>query len=242
MEQLDLRLYAIRLIETDKLIKVMENVDVTYFRYGGCDSCGEMYIPVTVYEDISGDDPVRLNLCEHCWNSALIGLKSDRNSHVYNDTLNLDLVREYLRVYNEEYYNKRFVVLEVTAVANITGTKCTLGDIIQYPLDDKLKDIKVVGIAGDNITFVKPPQNSLVSIPEGANIEVKHEGVLEVPEGKSVTDLGVQHFVSLAEKKGYAEVVRALTNLQVWNKKSNPSLSSWASNMKKQLKEKMGKE
>lgn len=68
-----------------------------------------------------------------------------------------------------------------------------------------------------------------------ADIEPKNEGILEVPEGKSITDLPVKHFKSLIDKKGRAAIIRALTNLEVWNKNDNKSLSSWAKKMKKSL-------
>ena len=72
-------------------------------------------------------------------------------------------------------------------------------------------------------------------------IEVKHEGILEVPEGKNVDDLPVSHFVNLAKKKGLSKITKALNNLQVWNKKKNPSLSKWAGNMIDKVSKKMEK-
>lgn len=69
-------------------------------------------------------------------------------------------------------------------------------------------------------------------------IEVKHEGILEVPDGKNVEDLPIKHFQKLIDKKGYAPIIKALTNLEVWNKKKNKSLSSWAENMIKKLQKK----
>lgn len=66
---------------------------------------------------------------------------------------------------------------------------------------------------------------------QDVEIEVKHEGVLEVPEGKNVDDLPIYHFVDLAKKKGLSTVTRALNNLQVWNKNKNPELSKWAVDM-----------
>lgn len=73
---------------------------------------------------------------------------------------------------------------------------------------------------------------------EAANIDVKNPGVLEVPDGKKVDELPQSHFEKLVDKKGYAEIIRALTNLEVWNKDKNKSLSSWASNMADKLKKK----
>lgn len=73
---------------------------------------------------------------------------------------------------------------------------------------------------------------------ESANIDVKNPGMLEVPDGKNVDDLPMSHFEKLVDKKGYAPVIRALTNLEVWNKDKNKSLSNWASNMADKLKKK----
>ena len=76
---------------------------------------------------------------------------------------------------------------------------------------------------------------------ETPNIEVKHEGVLEVPEGKNVDDLPLSHFVNLANKKGLSKITKALNNLQVWNKNDNPKLSKWAGDMIDKLNKKLGK-
>lgn len=70
------------------------------------------------------------------------------------------------------------------------------------------------------------------------NIDVKHPGVLKVPEGKNVEDLPQSHFENLVKDIGYEKVIRALTNLEVWNKNKNKSLSFWASNMADKLKKK----
>ena len=68
-----------------------------------------------------------------------------------------------------------------------------------------------------------------------ADIQPKNEGILEVPEGKNVNDLPIKHFKALIDRKGRAPIIRALTNLEVWNKNDNKSLSSWAKKMKKSL-------
>ena len=67
-------------------------------------------------------------------------------------------------------------------------------------------------------------------------IPVEHEGVLEVPEGKDVQDMSLDHFKELAKKKGYGKIAHALTNLIVWNKNKKPSLSQWADTMQNKLK------
>jgi hypothetical protein len=66
-------------------------------------------------------------------------------------------------------------------------------------------------------------------------IPVKHPGVLEVPEGKDIENLGEDHFKALISKKGWEEISRALTNLHVWNKDRNPSLAAWANSMQGRL-------
>ena len=68
-----------------------------------------------------------------------------------------------------------------------------------------------------------------------ADIKSKNEGILEVPEGKNVDDLPISHFKKLIDKNGREAIIRALTNLEVWNKNDNKSLSSWAKKMKKSL-------
>lgn len=74
-----------------------------------------------------------------------------------------------------------------------------------------------------------------IYVRSDSEIPVKNEGILEVPEGKNVDDLPVSHFKKLIDKKGRKAIIRALTNLEVWNKNDNKSLSSWAKKMKKSL-------
>ena len=77
---------------------------------------------------------------------------------------------------------------------------------------------------------------------ETPNIEVKHEGILEVPEGKKVDELPYSHFEKLAKKKGLSKITRALNNLQVWNKNDDKELSKWAGNMIDKLNKKLKKD
>lgn len=77
---------------------------------------------------------------------------------------------------------------------------------------------------------------------ETPNIEVKHEGILEVPEGKKVDELPYSHFEKLAKKKGLSKITKALNNLQVWNKNDDPKLSKWAGNMIDKLNKKLKKD
>ena len=77
----------------------------------------------------------------------------------------------------------------------------------------------------------KNKKESLSLKEQDVEIEVKHEGILEVPEGKNVDELPIKHFVALANKKGLSKITKALNNLQVWNKNKDPKLSKWAGNM-----------
>ena len=67
------------------------------------------------------------------------------------------------------------------------------------------------------------------------DIEVENPGILEVPEGKNVEDMGEDHFKSLIKKKGWEEISRALVNLIRWNKNRDKKLSNWADNMQEKL-------
>jgi len=49
------------------------------------------------------------------------------------------------------------------------------------------------------------------------DIEVEHPGILEIPKGKFLKT-PVSHFENMIKKKGYGEVVKALMNLERWNK------------------------
>ena len=66
-------------------------------------------------------------------------------------------------------------------------------------------------------------------------IPVKHPGVLEVPEGKDVESLPLSHFQGLIKKKGWEEISKAIINLKIWMKKSNPKVSKWADNTQEKL-------
>lgn len=65
--------------------------------------------------------------------------------------------------------------------------------------------------------------------------QMKHEDILEVPEGKSVSDLQEKHFQGLIDKRGWSAISKALMNLMRWNKNQNPKLSKWADAMQAKL-------
>ena len=66
-------------------------------------------------------------------------------------------------------------------------------------------------------------------------IKVKHPGVLEIPEESSVDKMPFSHFQALAKRKGLAPISRALTNLIVWNKEKNPTLSKKVDSIQNRL-------
>ena len=67
-------------------------------------------------------------------------------------------------------------------------------------------------------------------------IEIKHPEVLEIPENKKFWQMPLKHFIALAKKKGYAPIARALTNLEVWNRKKHPEIAERAKNIRLRLK------
>ena len=131
--------------------------------------------------------------------------------------------------------------LKTTPVHKIVSQK-TLGpnkhEII-YDLDSQREVEFIQKVLSKKLIPVN--ENIRMNEESTPNIEVKHEGVLEVPEGKNVEDLPVSHFVNLAKKKGTGKITKALNNLQVWNKKKNPKLSKWAGDMIDKVNKKMGK-
>jgi len=92
------------------------------------------------------------------------------------------------------------------------------------------------------MALIKRSYLSLLKEQAKVKIPVKHPGVLEVPEGKDVEDLGEEHFKKLISKKGWPEISKALTNLHTWNKDRNPKLSKWADNMQAKLSKKFSEE
>lgn len=71
--------------------------------------------------------------------------------------------------------------------------------------------------------------------PPKVILTAKHNGVLEVPEGKKVNELPYSHFARLAKEKGFEEISKALTNLEVWNRKRDPELAQWAKSTQRKL-------
>jgi len=67
-------------------------------------------------------------------------------------------------------------------------------------------------------------------------IEIKHPEILDIPEGKKFWQMPLKHFIALAKKNGYAPVARALTNIEVWNRKKHPEIAAKAKNIRERLK------
>lgn len=73
-------------------------------------------------------------------------------------------------------------------------------------------------------------------------IPVKNAGILEVPEGKCFCDLPISHYEKLVKEKGYKAIIRALTNLEVWNRKKDPKKSAKAKEIIKALQKRFKKD
>ena len=58
--------------------------------------------------------------------------------------------------------------------------------------------------------------------------EITHQNVLEIPKNKTFLKMPISHFVNLAKRKGRALIVRALLNLERWNKTKNPAIAKHA--------------
>jgi len=59
-------------------------------------------------------------------------------------------------------------------------------------------------------------------------IKVEHPGILGIPPDKYFWQLPLKHYISLAKKKGKSAIMKALLNLERWNKNRNPRISKEA--------------
>jgi hypothetical protein len=73
---------------------------------------------------------------------------------------------------------------------------------------------------------------------ETKDIKATHPGILEIPEGKHFYNIGLDHYIKLAKKKGKGAIMKALCNLERWNKNDNPELSKKARKIIDALKKK----
>lgn len=81
-------------------------------------------------------------------------------------------------------------------------------------------------------------ENLKIDEEKKVKIKVKHPGVLEIPEDKNFWQMPQKHFVDLVDKKGYAKISKALTNLVTWNKEDDPSIAAKAEAIHNKLKKK----
>ena len=176
----------------------------------------------------------------------------EKYSYGYNASYN----RKYARYAKQDYERSKKYGWKTTYTL-----KPYIGDIItelcdKYDIDKNdilfrngknvftggnVTDRKVSDFINDHIKGVREESYKRLK-EQDVEIEVKHKGILEVPEGKNVDDLPVSHFVNLAKKKGLSKITKALNNLQVWNKNDDPQLSKWAGDMIDTVSKKMEKE
>ena len=76
--------------------------------------------------------------------------------------------------------------------------------------------------------------NSLIQ--EATKIDVKHPGVLEIPKNKKFWEMPITHYEGLVERKGYQRIIKALTNIETWNKDKHKDISKKASDIADKLK------
>ena len=96
-----------------------------------------------------------------------------------------DEYKEVYDKYGKSYFNK--VLKDMRALDSQIGSG-NVNDLIDE-INDKLA------------AFGEIDESYMIS-EQDVEIEVKHEGILEVPEGKNVDDLPISHFEKIKKKKG----------------------------------------
>jgi len=61
-----------------------------------------------------------------------------------------------------------------------------------------------------------------------SKIKAKNPGILEVPSDKHFYQMPLSHYINLAKRIGKPAVMRALLNLERWNKNRAPEISKKA--------------
>lgn len=79
-------------------------------------------------------------------------------------------------------------------------------------------------------------------IKEVFQIDIKTPGLLEIPKDKKFWELSTSHYEDLVNRKGYQKIIRGLTNIETWNKDSNPEISQKASRIADKLRDKFRSE
>jgi hypothetical protein len=77
----------------------------------------------------------------------------------------------------------------------------------------------------------------IITEEDTTKIKVKHPGILSIPDDKNFWDMPIKHYKELIRKKGRAPVMRALLNLERWNKNKNPDISAKARKIIDSVKE-----
>jgi len=72
-------------------------------------------------------------------------------------------------------------------------------------------------------------------------IQVVNRGILAIPQGRNWWEMPVSHFEKRIEEKGYMAIIRALNNLQVWLRNSDPEKSKKAKALIGQLQKMSGR-
>lgn len=213
-----------------------ETIKIIYSPYDriGYERCAKLYNWFVHYMETRDEEfteSVSLREREYVDDKYVLTSKESMNMEddlkgIYVDD-SLDILEDELSAEGFEYYDEG-QCLEPKDCGYRIWVNGTFKVTIYYGLDDNI----VFNI------YVKEKDNMM----EGVEIEVKHEGILEVPEGKTVDQLPMSHFEKLAKKKGLSKITKALNNLQVWNKNDDPKLSKWAGNMIDKLNKKLKKD
>lgn len=213
-----------------------ETIKIIYSPYDriGYERCAKLYNWFVHYMETRDEEfteSVSLKEREYVDDKYVLTSKESMNMEddlkgIYVDD-SLDILEDELSAEGFEYYDEG-QCLEPKDCGYRIWVNGTFKVTIYYGLDDNI----VFNI------YVKEKDNMM----EGVEIEVKHEGILEVPEGKKVDQLPMSHFEKLAKKKGLGKITKALNNLQVWNKNDDPELSKWAGNMIDKLNKKLKKD
>ena len=76
---------------------------------------------------------------------------------------------------------------------------------------------------------------ALAKLHLAVKVPVRNPGILGVPKGKKMMELGIDHYKKLVRKKGWEPISKALMNQVLWNKNDDPDISKWAKSMQSNL-------
>ena len=203
----------------------------------------------TIEGSISEDVSVSLKEREYVDDTYIVSSKESMNMEdnlrgIYVDD-SLDVLEDELSAEGFEYYEEGQCI-EPKDCGYRVWVNGTFKVYIYYGLDDNI----VYNIYVKENGSIRESSNNVIKNEsirkrklreQDVEIKVKHEGILEVPEGKTVDQLPMSHFEKLVKKHGLPKITKALNNLQVWNKNDDKKLSKWAGNMIDKLTKKYGK-